>query len=180
MRERKKISFLLVIITLFTIFFLNNISLNAQQAKPPEEIQKFYGFEGVWEGKFNMQMKGATYTGTHTYTKISDGWGMMMDESIDIANMGTYRAKYLLGYNVSEGKYHMYSISNMGEIRDLVGVWTDSKTLHFEYVGVEDNKTYAEKADFTIKNPDTYIIYDNVTINNVASSMIDMTFNRQK
>jgi len=109
-------------LVLLMLIGFTSSTVHAQESQgPPSEIQKLYSLEGKWEGTLNIEMEGKTYTGKGTYifSKISDGWGMFIDETIDIEGMGKYLGHNIVGYDLGEGKYHLYTVSNFAQVHDL-------------------------------------------------------------
>jgi hypothetical protein len=142
------------VILLVIMFAVPVLSQDTQS--PPPEIQKLYSFEGKWTGTYDAVMEGQKMTANASYTwsKIVDGWGMFIDEKIEIPGMPVYLGHNILGYDIGEKKYHLYTISNYAQVHDHVGDWKDDKTMYLEYNGIVDGKPYKEKIYMTLNSPD--------------------------
>jgi hypothetical protein len=152
---RNKIDLISMLLTL-SLFFCSFTLLSQESQSPPPEIQKFYSFEGTWTGTYDAVMEGQKMTANASYkwSKIIDGWGMFIDEKIEIPGMPVYLGHNILGYDMGEKKYHLYTISNYAQVHDHVGVWKDDKTMYMEYNGIADGKPFKEKIYMTLNSPD--------------------------
>lgn len=142
---------------LFLLFsFLYTATLFSQNSQsPPPEIQKFYSFVGKWTGAYDAVTEGQKMkaNASYTWSKIVDGWGMLIDEKIEMPGMPVYLGHNILGYDIGEKKYHLYTISNYAQVHDHVGSWKDDKTMYLEYNGIVDGKPYKEELYMTIDSP---------------------------
>jgi hypothetical protein len=151
---RNKITSITLLLILFAVFWA--VPLHSQESQsPPQEIQKFYGFTGKWTGTYDAVMEGQKMTANASYTwsKIVDGWGMFIDEKIEMPGMPVYLGHNILGYDIGEKKYHLYTISNYAQVHDHIGNWKDDKTMYLEYNGIVDGKPYKEELYMTLNSP---------------------------
>ncbi len=141
---------------LFMLFSLISIAHAQESQSPPPEIQRLYGFEGKWTGNYSVTMEGNTLNSNASYTwsKISDGWGMLIDESIEMPGMQTYLGHNIIGYDMEQKKYHLYTVSNYAQVHDHIGNWKDDKTMYLEYNGTLDGKPFTEKIYMTVTTLD--------------------------
>jgi hypothetical protein len=151
---RNKISTFSMLFLLFTFLYTAPV-LSQDSQSPPPEIQKFYNFAGKWTGTYDAVMEGQKMTAdaSYTWSKIVDGWGMFIDEKIEMPGMPVYLGHNILGYDIGEKKYHLYTISNYAQVHDHVGGWKDDKTMYLEYNGIVDGKPYKEELYMTINSP---------------------------
>jgi hypothetical protein len=138
------------------IFFFSAVTSAQDLPKIPAEITMFYEYEGSWQGEGSMTMGGEVSKGTvkHYWSKIADGWGMLIDEELDIPAMGKkYIGHNILGYDIGEKMYHLYTIDNFADVHDHKGPMKEDKTIYLEHNGVTpDGKTYKEKLKLQIIN----------------------------
>lgn len=151
---RSKINLITILFMPF-VFLCTTPLLSQDSQSPPPEIQKFYSFEGKWTGTYDAVMEGQKMkaNASYTWSKIADGWGMLIDEKIEIPGMPVYLGHNILGYDIGEKKFHIYTISNYAQIHDHVGGWKDDKTMYLEYNGIVDGKSYKEELYMTIDSP---------------------------
>ena len=152
---RNKITSTIMLFVLF-MFIYTALLFSQDSQSPPPEIQKFYSFEGKWTGTYDVVMEGQKMkaNASYTWSKIADGWGMLIDEKIEIPGMPVYLGHNILGYDIGEKKYHLYTISNYAQVHDHVGEWKDDKTMYMEYNGIVEGKPYKEKIYMTLNSPD--------------------------
>lgn len=149
------------LLMLLIFFTFASISTQAQESmSPPPEIQKLYELEGKWTGVYEITMEGKSFKSNSSYTwsKISDGWGMLIDEVSEMTGMPNYLGHNIIGYDLGEKKYHLYTISNYAQVHDHVGNWTDDKTMYLEYNGTVEGKPYKEKINMTIVSPEECVL----------------------
>jgi hypothetical protein len=136
------------------------------QEQPPVQIQKLYPYIGKWEGTGTLNFGGKETNAkvTHIYSKIVDGWGIYVDENMDLGEMGIYKGHNILGYDLGESKLHLYTISNMEDVHDHKGDWNDGNTISLEYNGIKDGKPFVEKLTLHFDNDNEYTIKDVETL----------------
>jgi hypothetical protein len=125
---------------------------------PPEQMQKLKSILGSFEGTATLVEGASTKTGKvrHTNTAISDGWGFLMDEIVDMEGGNAYKSHNIVGYDAGGGEMHVYSVTNAGETHDHRGKWTSPNAVSVQYKGKWEGKSYVEDAVFTLDGPDTY------------------------
>jgi hypothetical protein len=98
-----------------------NLTYAQESQSPPPEIQKLYEFEGKWTGSYSVTMEGNTFNGNASYTwsKITDGWGMFIDEKIEMPPMPTYLGHNIIGYDMK--KISSLTVSNYAQVHDHIG-----------------------------------------------------------
>jgi hypothetical protein len=139
----------------------------AQEAKgPPAQISKLQAIVGSFEGEATMTEGGKSMKGTvrHANSRISDGWGLLMDEIITMEDGSAYKSHNIIGYDAGGGKVHVYSVTNAGETHDHKGTWTKPNVVSVQYDGKWEGKTYVEKAVLTIDGPDAYTLSWSATL----------------
>ena len=136
-----------IILTLILLVLTLNVSAQESQ-EIPQQVMDFYDFEGTWEGEAEITMGGQTGKGTvkNVWSRISDGWGMLIDEVVDIPIMGKpYIGHNIIGYDIGEGQYHLYTIDNFADVHDHKGKMTGN-SLYLEHNGVTtEGKPYKEE-----------------------------------
>ncbi len=149
-----KVASKLVMLLIFFTFAGTSIKAQASMSPPPE-IQKLYELEGKWTGVYEITMEGNSFkaNASYTWSKISDGWGMLIDEVTEMTGMPNYAGHNIIGYDMGEKKYHLYTISNYAQVHDHVGNWTDDKTMYLEYNGTVDGRPFKEKLYMTLSSP---------------------------
>jgi hypothetical protein len=137
-----------------------------EQKAPPTQISKLEAIVGSFEGEVTMTEGGKTMKGTvrHTNSRISDGWGFLMDEVATMEQGFTYKSHNIAGYDAGSGKMHVFSVTTAGETHDHKGTWTQPNVVSVQYDGKWEGKTFVEKAVLTIDGPDAYTLSWNVTL----------------
>jgi hypothetical protein len=112
-----------------------------------------------------MMMGGKSMKGTVRVTNslISDGWGLLIDETVTGEDGSAYKSHNIIGYDAGGAKVHVFSVTNAGETHDHKGSWTNPTTLSVEYDGKWEGKSYVEKAVMTMGGPDAYTLSWNAT-----------------
>jgi Protein of unknown function (DUF1579) len=178
----KAINFSLTIL-IVVLFFTHAVPLVSQESQsPPPEIQKLYSFEGKWTGSYNVNMEGnkMNANATYTWSKITDGWGMFIDEKIEMPGMPVYLGHNTIGYDMGEKKYHLYTISNYAQVHDHVGNWTDDNTMYLEYNGTVEGKPFKEKIYMTANSPDECTLEVTEFTDGKATGSFKGTFKKNK
>lgn len=141
----------LELLILISVFYISPLFSQESQT-PPSEIQKLYSFEGKWTGSYEVNMDGnkMNANASYTWSKIIDGWGMFIDEKIEIPGMPVYLGHNIIGYDIGGKKYHLYTVSNYAQVHDHAGDWQDDKTLYLEYNGIVDGKPFKEKLNLVL------------------------------
>lgn len=167
-----------------SILLLVTLNVNAQESTQiPQQIIDFYDYEGRWEGEAEVTMGGETGKGSviNIWSKISDGWGMLIDEVIDIPLMGKpYIGHNILGYDIGEGVYHLFTVDNFADVHDHEGKMTGN-TMYLEHNGVTpDGKTYKEEIYWSFINKNEYSIKVNAIVSGEMAFVINLTAKKVK
>ena len=170
--------FLILVLFLF-------IDIHAQEiSQVPSQIADFYSYEGIWDGIAKISMNGHTEEGTftHDWSKISGGWGMLIGEVIDIPLWGTtYIGHNVLGYDLGEKKYHMFTVDNYANVHDHDGIIEKPGTIYFEYNGLtSDGKSYKEEVFFYMTGNDEYVIDVETKINGITEMQLELKASKRK
>ena len=171
------------IILVIFIIFLNSIIIRSQeQLQVPDEIKKLYVYEGNWKADGSMTMGGEVSKGkiTHNWSKISDGWGMFIDEIVDVPAMGKlYLGHNIIGYDIGEKQYHMYTIDNFADVHDHKGTLTGN-TMTLEFNGVQtDGKAYKEKLKIVFLSNSEYTLSGEAFVEGNSIYTFEGDFKRQ-
>jgi hypothetical protein len=146
-----------IVLTGIIALLLAGNAYSQELPKIPDQVKFLYSFEGTWEGAASVTMGSDVNTGTGKYvwSKIADGWGMFIDEKVDIPAMGkVYLGHNIIGYHMGEGMYHLYTIDNFGDVHDHKGNMTDDKNMKLVYEGLTpDGKQYKENLGLTVISP---------------------------
>jgi len=146
----------LVIVAIACICGMTNRSL--AQGESPKEMQRFKTVPGMWSGNLQGTMNGKPVKGSvrHLYRTCSAGWGVEMNETMNLDSTPAYVCVNLFGYDPGDKKMHIYSVSNFGDTHDHVGTWKDDKTLSLEYNGTLKGKPYKEKLEIVFESETSY------------------------
>jgi len=154
---KKSLVFTASLCVAFACLSLSAIHTNAQ-GDPPKEITRLKSLPGMWNGSITGTMDGKKVKGTvrHLYRSCSNGWGMEMNENMNLDSMPQYSCINLFGFNAGDKKLHVYSVSNFGDTHDHSGTWSSDKSLSLEYISVVNGKPFKEKLDITFDTDSTY------------------------
>jgi Protein of unknown function (DUF1579) len=148
---------------LISFLLLMVMRVQAQESyQIPQQVKDLYAYDGKWEGVITLTVNGQTETGTvyHDWSKIADGWGMLIDEKGEVPNMGPpYIGHNIFGYDIGEGMYHLYTIDNSANMHDHKGT-IDGNVITLEQNGLTPKKIKAnEKIVMTFLNENEYTVY---------------------
>jgi hypothetical protein len=148
-------AFLFVVIT--TIFTYSTTTYAAGAKQIYEKTQKLYICLGKWEGtgKLDIGSKTIDVKVRLEVTKAVDGWGLILNQTIEAEGMTPYKATSFLGYQPGHEHVHLFKISNYGETYDFYGYWIDEKNYELKYEGMQDSKPFVEVMTFTFKDNNT-------------------------
>jgi hypothetical protein len=150
--------------------------------QPPLEIKTFTDHAGTYEGMGTLTMgdKVAHYKMTHINKVISDGFGLQCTEENMSKEMGSYKSVDLFGFDPGKQMVHMFTVSNMAEIHDHFGKWTDGKTLALEYDGMKEGKAFVETVNIVFDSPTQYHFTSESTVDGQPESTFKGSMTKMK
>ncbi len=148
---------------------------------PPAAIQKLLPFAGVWEGDATLTSDGQTQAVRirHEWKPIADNWGILIHETAEMGEMGTYRSENFLGFDPGAKKVHLFTVSNMADCHDHAGQWNDDRNLFLRYDGVSEGKPLVEEIPVVFEGPDQYSFKSTTTVDGKQTAVLVATMRRQ-
>ena len=114
-------------------------AMPAMPTMPPEGKKWIEGWLGNWKSAdTTMTMGDKTMKGKMDMKceKVSDGWGTLCRGKVDMGKeMPAQQLAVLFGWNIGEGMATMFEVTNMAEVHNHTGKWTDDKTITVTHEG---------------------------------------------
>jgi hypothetical protein len=111
--------------------------------------------------------------------QAAGGWSVACDETIRLPQMGVMRGHTLFGYEPGTRVLHIYTVNNMGEVRDLPGKWEDESTISYRYEGTQGGKPFVQEARIALTDAGTFDVDLTVTVGGQPMVAFDGTFHRK-
>jgi hypothetical protein len=116
---------------------------------PPPEAARLAALKGVWvfDGTVAMGKRKPRKARWRINCKeTAGGWSIACDETIGLPRVGTMRGHTLFGYDPATRTLHIFTVSNMGEVRDLHGKWVDERTIAYRDESTQGGKPRVQEA----------------------------------
>jgi hypothetical protein len=148
---------ILAVVLIISLSGLNGVRSQNKPMATPDILQKIMNWEGDWQANLTMKMGGQTSNSVDniSFSKASDGSGVLAKEWMDSPKGGKVYATHLVGYNMEEKRLHWFTVDNMGGCQDAIGTMTGENHIHLASSGKENGKPMKSSVDLVIKNKDT-------------------------
>ncbi len=181
MRQILIIAALAAMLLVSTAAIAQQEKLEMQPPPMPNEIGRLDQFVGDWsgDGKLISMGKSCEAKISHKFIKFPFGWGLEMLERSEIPGSPTYYAHNMMGFYMGGGKYHLYTVSNYGDVHDHVGNWASDKELYLQYDGMMEGQKYLEKLHIMVDSPSQYSFADTVEMGGQIAQVFTATMKKQ-
>jgi hypothetical protein len=119
----------------------------AMPTMSPEGKKLIEGMLGNWKANdFTLTMGEKSMKGKMTINceKAAGGWGTLCKGVADLGKeMPKQEVTFLYGWDLATGEGHMFEVSNMAEVHNHAGKWTDDKSITMDHTG----KTFEGKEE---------------------------------
>jgi hypothetical protein len=149
---------------------------------PPPEAARLGALKGAWvfDGTVTMgNGKPRKARWRINCREAAAGWSVACDETIGLPGMGTMRGHTLFGYDPATRILHIFTVNNMGEVRDLPGKWADERTIMYRYEGTQGGKPFVQEARIALTEAGTYAVNLKVTLGGRPVVALDGTFHQR-
>jgi hypothetical protein len=149
---------------------------------PPPEAARLAALKGVWMFDGTVSMNGRKPRKARwriNCKEAAGGWSVACDETIHLPRMGNMRGHTLFGYDSATGRLHIYTVNNMGEVRDLPGKWADDRTITYRYEGTQGGKPLVQEARIALTDAGTIDVDLKVTVGGQPMVAFDGAFHKK-
>jgi hypothetical protein len=149
---------------------------------PPPEMTRLMAMKGAWvfDGTVTMGPRKPRKARWRIHCKdAAGGWSLVCNETIHLPRMAAMHGTTTFGYDAATRVLHIYTVNNMGEVRDLHGKWEDDRTITYRYQGMQGGKPFVQEARIVQTDPAAFDIDLKVTVGGQPQVVFDGTFRRK-
>lgn len=148
----------------------------------PEILKKILSLEGRWVANANMRMGGQEYNFKYTmdFKKVSDGNGLIMEESGDIPPVASLRGTNVIGFDPYTGLLNWFSVDNLGTTHNHTAEKLNGNKLQLLHESQKDKKPFKEVIDVTFLDENSFQVRLIGTLGGETETELFGTFIRKK
>ena len=149
---------------------------------PPPEAARLAALKGVWvfDGTVAMGKNKPRKARWRINCKdAAAGWSVVCEETISLPRMGTMRGHSTFGYDPATQVLHIFTVNNMGEVRDLHGKWEDERTITYRYEATQNGKPFVQEARIALTDSGTFDVDLKLTLGGAPMVAFDGTFHKK-
>ena len=153
----------------------------AEMFPVPAEAKRLERFLGDWsvEGSVTMEGNPARMTGSWRFTPAAAGWGVRAKLEAQVEGLGAMDEDDLAGFDAETGSFHVYSLTNTGNVHDHAGGWPDDNTFQMAYDGLQEGKAYREEVTISFLRADELEIHGKEYVGGQLISSTDVTLRKR-